>query len=187
MYLHLPSICLQRPLSVPRTLPHPLQIRFQRRHTPRGEKPREQWGFRAETRTTAGDNEPRLLVMSLLPAPQQQNMVQVYKKQAWLLKEKITSCLSLLEFNQYTKSNRLGTPTVERASSLPISILCQGHHLLHESNWQYNFKLGQADTILQPISLQTWAVSNVAFLNLHLMHPNIQLSDEPLRNIKLEK
>ena len=49
MYLHLPSICLLRPLSVPRTLPHPLQIRFQRRHTPRGEKPRKQLGFRAET------------------------------------------------------------------------------------------------------------------------------------------
>lgn len=47
--LHLPSICLLRPLSVPRTLPHPLQIRFQTTHT-RGEKPRKQWGFRADKR-----------------------------------------------------------------------------------------------------------------------------------------
>lgn len=31
--LHLPLICLLRPLSVPRTLPHPLQIRFQTTHT----------------------------------------------------------------------------------------------------------------------------------------------------------
>lgn len=45
MYLHLPLIFLLRPLSVPRTLPHPLQIRFQRRHTPRGEKPRDNWGL----------------------------------------------------------------------------------------------------------------------------------------------
>lgn len=88
MYLHLPSICLLRPLSVPRTLPHPLQIRFQRRHTPRGEKPREQWGFRAETSRVAGDSELGLPVLSLPPAPQH-NMVQVYKKQAWVFLEKI--------------------------------------------------------------------------------------------------
>lgn len=126
MYLHLPSICLLRPLSVPRTLPHPLQIRFQRRHTPRGEKPREQWGFRAETSRVAGDSELRLPVLSLPPAPQQQhNMVQVYKKQAWVFYEKKKNRLlsmSLLEFSRSTKSNRLRTTTVEMTTSLPIWI-----------------------------------------------------------------
>lgn len=87
MYLHLPSICLLRPISDPRTLPHPLQIRFQRRHTPGGEKPREQWGFRTETSRAASDSELRLSIRSLPPAPQH-NMVQVYKKQAWVFKKK---------------------------------------------------------------------------------------------------
>lgn len=67
MYLHLPLICLLRPLSVPRTLPHPLQIRFQRRHTPRGEKPREQWGFREETRRDADDTALWLLESWAVP------------------------------------------------------------------------------------------------------------------------
>lgn len=49
--LHLPLTCLPRPLSVPRTLPHPLQIRSQTTHT-KGEKPRKQLGFRAETNGT---------------------------------------------------------------------------------------------------------------------------------------
>lgn len=48
VFLHLPSICLLRPLSVPRTLPHPLQIRFQRRHTPR-ERSRENNGGLEQT------------------------------------------------------------------------------------------------------------------------------------------
>lgn len=66
--LHLPLICLLRPLSVPRTLPHPLQIRFQTTHT-KGEKPRKQWGFREDTQP-GGDSELGLLVQSLSPAPQ---------------------------------------------------------------------------------------------------------------------
>lgn len=61
--LHLPLICLLHPLSVPRTLPHPLQIRFQTTHT-KGEKPREQWGFRADTQAV-GDRELGLLLQSL--------------------------------------------------------------------------------------------------------------------------
>lgn len=85
MYLHLPSICLLRPLSVPRTLPHPLQIRFQRRHTPRERSRENNGGLEQKHKAAAGDSELRLPVLSLPPAPQQHNMVQVYKKQAWLL------------------------------------------------------------------------------------------------------
>lgn len=66
--MNLPLIFLLRPLSVPRTLPHPLQIRFQTTHT-KGEKPREQFGFRADTQP-GGDSELGLLVRSLSAAPQ---------------------------------------------------------------------------------------------------------------------
>lgn len=60
-------------------------------HT-RGEKPGEQWGFRADTSRVAVASELRLPVLHLPPAPQQQrNMVQVYKKQARVYLKQITA------------------------------------------------------------------------------------------------
>lgn len=124
MYLHLPSICLLRPLSVPRTLPHPLQIRFQRRHTPRGEKPREQWGFRADTQvgwpvTASSDCHS-------VAFPQHLRSSTIWYRST---KSKLVSLLggksvtplstSLLEFSRSTRSNRLRTTTVEMAMGPP--------------------------------------------------------------------
>lgn len=85
MYLHLPLIFLLRPLSVPRTLPHPLQIRFQRRHTPRGEKPRDNWGLEQQQvgRPVSISSDRRSWAF-----PQHDKLVQVYKRQACLYEKK---------------------------------------------------------------------------------------------------
>lgn len=118
---HLPWICLLRPLSVPRTLPHPLQIRFQRWHTPRGEKPGEQLGFRGETQEGGPVTATTDCQSWAFPQHLFSNSIwyRSTKSKLTVLKNRLLS-VSFSNFSRNTKS--CSVTMVEMAISLPICI-----------------------------------------------------------------
>lgn len=182
MYLHLPLIFLLRPLSVPRTLPHPLQIRFQRRHTPRGEKPRDNWGL--EQKQVGRPGCPWAQTADREPSHSTTNWYRstkgklVFMKKDWLLR------LSLLNVSWSRENDGLRTTTVEK-----------GHQpfIVDETNTSIFLRLIYWILCKSP-KTQPFSMTNLNIL-LHLrpMHQYSHPSAEPkgkaaaikLANIKL--